>query len=224
MNNFNGNRMSNPPDRCHGFCQCGQRIMESGKMPVQPGNCFQCGEPGPMGPRGEAGPQGCPGERGEAGPQGVTGPQGPQGVTGPQGPRGEPGPRGPAGPSGYPQNSIFATFSDQGMMMPESADFPLKMEIPDITQNISLSKQCTIALTPGYYAISYYVATVMKEYGFISITPVFNGCKQSLYSAYAQASRKNDMLVLSRYFIVGIPKDPCCPSHGGVRRGHPGST
>ena len=87
--------------------------------PGCPGERGERGETGPQGPRGEPGPPGCPGERGEIGPQGVTGPQGPQGATGPQGPRGDPGARGPAGPPGYPQNSIFASFLGQEVILPE---------------------------------------------------------------------------------------------------------
>ena len=165
------------------------------------------GEPGPMGPRGESGPPGCPGERGETGPQGVTGPQGPQGATGPMGPRGEPGPRGPAGPSGYPQNSIFASFSSQDLILPESGSLPLRIEIPDITHNISLCNNCSVSLTPGYYAIGYYVSAEIRKHGFIRITPVLNGCRQTAYSAYAEADRKKEMLSVSRYFIVEIPAD-----------------
>ena len=124
---------------CDGSCYC-----ESGEMTEPPGMSRECGEPGPMGPRGEPGPPGCPGERGETGPQGVTGPQGPQGATGPMGPKGEPGARGPAGPPGYPQNTIFASFSGQELIMPERASLPLKIDIPDITQNIYLSDNCIV--------------------------------------------------------------------------------
>lgn len=85
-----------------------------GVKPGPPGCLGGCGEMGLQGPRGETGPAGCPGERGETGPQGVTGPQGSQGERGPMGPRGETGERGPMGPAGYPQNSIFASFSGQG--------------------------------------------------------------------------------------------------------------
>ncbi|MDE6976450.1 MAG: collagen-like protein [Lachnospiraceae bacterium] len=138
-----------------------------------------------MGPRGEAGPAGCPGERGETGPQGVTGPQGPQGVTGPMGPRGERGLRGPAGPPGYPQNSVFASFSGRDLIMPQSAGLPLKMDIPDITRNISSVDHYSVMLTPGFYAVFYYISTVMKNHGFIKLTPVFNDCEQTMYSAYA---------------------------------------
>lgn len=158
-----------------------------------------------MGPRGESGPPGCPGERGETGPQGVTGPQGPQGATGPMGPRGEPGPRGPAGPPGYPQNSIFASFADKELIIPERASIPLKMEIPDITQNISLCDSSSIALTPGYYIISYYISTMMRRPGFIKLTPIFNDCKQTMYTAYAEAVKRKEMLVIARYFIIEIP-------------------
>ena len=170
----------------------------------QPPIAFERGEPGPMGPRGEPGPPGCPGERGETGPQGVTGPQGPQGVTGPMGPRGEPGRQGPAGPPGYPQNSIFASFSGQDLVMPANASLPLKIEIPDITQSILLSNSCSVMLTSGYYAISYYISTVMKGNGFIKITPIFNNSKQSMYAAYAETAKRKGILAISRYFIAEI--------------------
>ncbi len=163
------------------------------------------GPPGPMGPRGEPGPPGCPGERGETGPQGVTGPQGPQGATGPMGPRGEPGARGPEGPPGYPQNSIFATFLGQNLMMPESACLPLKIEIPDPTQNISLCNNCTVSLTPGYYTISYYISAEMKRHGFMALTPVLNDEMQTVYSAYADAEKRRETLVITRYFIIKVP-------------------
>lgn len=165
----------------------------------------QYGEPGPMGPRGEPGPPGSPGERGETGPQGVTGPQGPQGVTGPMGPKGEPGTRGPAGPAGYPQNSIFASFSGQELMIQEGVSLPLKPEIPDITQNISPGNDCTVVLTPGFYAVSYYISTEMRRNGFIELTPIFNGCKQSQYTTYAETARRREKLVISRHFIIEIP-------------------
>ena len=171
----------------------------------EPGPMGPRGEPGPMGPRGEPGPPGCSGERGESGPQGVTGAQGPQGATGPMGPRGEPGPCGPAGAPGYPQNSIFASFSGKELIMPESASLPLKIQIPDITQNISLCNSCSVALTPGYYVISYYISTVMKRHGFIKLTPIFNDCKQTMYTAYAEAEKRKEILVISRYFIIEIP-------------------
>lgn len=163
------------------------------------------GATGPQGPRGEPGPPGYPGERGETGPQGVTGPQGPQGVTGPQGPRGEPGPRGPAGPSGYSQNSIFASFLGQEIILPESTNLPLKIDIPDITQNISLCDNDSILLTPGCYTICYYISTVVKKHGFIKLTPILDNCVQTVYAAYAEAAKRKEMLVISRYFMIQLP-------------------
>lgn len=169
--------------------------------------CASCmagpqGAAGPMGPRGEPGPPGCPGERGETGPQGVTGPQGPQGATGPMGPRGEPGIRGPVGPPGYPQNRIFASFLDQDLMIPQKAYLPLTVDIPDITNNISLGSSSTIVLTPGYYAVSYYLSAVMRRHCYIKLTPVFHNRKQTVYTAYAEAAKRKEMLTVSRYFIM----------------------
>lgn len=209
VNNSNTNWMFRPPN-LFGM-RCPNRNTESNES-EECDSCCHCrpgagteGVPGPMGPRGEPGPPGCPGERGETGPQGVTGPQGPQGATGPMGPRGEPGARGPAGPPGYPQNSIFASFVGQNLMMPESASLPLKIEIPDTTENISLCNNCTVALTPGYYAINYYIAAEMKRHGFMSLTPVLNDDMQTVYSAYAEAEKRREILAITRYFIIKIP-------------------
>lgn len=183
----------------------------SGEMPQPPNSCsmpeqiITTGIPGPMGPRGEPGAPGCPGERGETGPQGVTGPQGPQGATGPMGPKGDTGARGPQGPQGYPQNNIFATFLCQDITIPETAQLPLKTEIPDITQNISLCDNCCISLTPGYYAISYYISTEIKWHNYIKLTPVLNKHKQAIYATYAEAVKRKELLVLSRHFIIRIP-------------------
>ena len=182
-----------------------QDSQKQGFLPGSQGPKGERGEIGPQGPRGIPGPQGCPGERGEIGPQGVTGPQGPQGATGPQGPRGEQGARGPAGPPGYPQTSSFASFLGQGLFLPEDASLPLKTEIADCTQNISLCNEYTVSLSPGYYAICYYISTVMKRRGFIKLTPIFNDCTQEAYASYARSSKQNETLALTRYFIVKIP-------------------
>ncbi len=165
------------------------------------------GEPGPQGcpgDQGEPGPQGCPGDQGEPGPQGVTGPQGPQGVTGPQGPRGERGLRGPSGPPGYPQNSIFAAFSDTGFTMPESAALPLRPDIPDPTGNISPKGSHSVTLTPGFYAIYYYASAELKAPGSAKLTPVFNGCAQAAYMGYAASRKQHERIELSRFFIAEI--------------------
>ena len=180
--------------------KCKEPCLQGPKGEPGPPGC-----PGERGERGEPGPPGCPGERGETGPQGVTGPQGSQGATGPQGPRGEPGARGPAGPPGYPQNSIFASFLGQELILPENANLPLKIDIPDITQNISLCNDYSILLTPGCYAVYYYISTVMKRHGFIKLTPIFNDCVQTVYTVYAEAEKRKEMLVISRYFIIEIP-------------------
>lgn len=222
MNNYYPNRMFNLPNLLcmnrvpnKNYCQNTTELQSDKLQDSQifsdelrimgacgPPPCF-C-EPGPMGPRGEPGPQGCPGERGEPGPQGVTGPQGPQGVTGPMGPRGDPGPRGPAGPPGYPQNSVFASFMEQKLLLPENFNLPLKVNIPDTTGNISPYDSCSVILNPGYYAIHYYISTVMETPGFIKLTPVFNDSMQNVFTGYAESRNYREILEISRYFIIEI--------------------
>lgn len=207
MNNFQLNGMFHSPNPFGMGRNCGT----AGQMGCNPlchretGPMGPRGEPGPMGPRGEPGPSGYPGERGEQGPQGVTGPQGPQGATGPMGPRGEQGPRGPAGPPGYPQNCVFASFLGQKIMMPESASLPLEVAIPDVTRNINLCDNCSVMLTPGYYAVCYYISTLVKKHGMIKLTPILNGCEQNVFAAYAESAKHREMLAISRYFIIEVP-------------------
>ncbi len=192
------------PPGCPG--ECGEMGPQGPRGESCPLGCpGERGEMGPQGPRGEPGPPGCPGERGETGPQGVTGPQGPQGERGPMGPRGETGERGPMGPAGYPQNSIFTSFSGQGLPMSAYVSLPLENQIPDITQNIILCNGTSLSLTPGYYAISYYISASVKKHGFISLTPMLNNCRQTAYAAYAETTSREGILVLSRYFIMEVP-------------------
>ncbi len=84
--------------------------------------------------------------------------------------------------------------------MPERAILPLKIEIPDITQNISLCDNGTVALAPGYY-----VSTVMNQHSFIKVTPLLNNCGQDAYASYAEAAKQEEILAISRYFIVDVP-------------------
>lgn len=186
----------------HSPCPCEAGPQGPRGEPGPPGCPGEPGEQGPMGPRGEPGPPGCPGERGEQGPQGVTGPQGPQGATGPMGPKGDQGARGPAGPPGYPQNNIFASFSGHELILSESARLPLEMDIPDTTKSISPCNHSSIMLNPGYYAIYYYISANVKRHGFINLTPILNGCEQTVYAGYAEAAKRRETLSVSRYFII----------------------
>jgi len=108
------------------------------------------------------------------------------------------------GPPGYPQNSIFASFASQDIILPEITDLPLEINIPDTTQTISLCNSCSIMLNPGYYAIYYYISAEMKNHGFIKLTPVFNDCMQTAYTGYAKTVKRKEILKLARYFIAEI--------------------
>lgn len=92
------------------------------------------------------------------------------------------------------------------MILPENASLPLKTDIADITQNITLCNDYSITLTPGYYVVYYYVSSVMKKHGFSKLTPIFNDCVQTAFSACAETAKRKEMLVLSRYFIIEVPE------------------
>ena len=89
--------------------------------------------------------------------------------------------------------------------MSENTTLLLKPEITDITQNISLCNDDSAVLTPGFYAISYYISAETKRHGFIELTPIFNDNKQIQYTTYTEAARRKEILTISRHFIIEIP-------------------
>ena len=91
--------------------------------------------------------------------------------------------------------------------MRECASLPLKTAIPDITRNITLCKDYSLRLTPGWYAVYYYISTKVKRHDFIKLTPICNNCVQTAYAAYAEAAKRNETLVISRYFIIEAPNE-----------------
>jgi hypothetical protein len=60
-------------------------------------------------------------------------------------------------------------------------------------------------LTPGYYAVSCYICTVLEKRGFVKVTPIYNGCRQTNYTTYAETARRKEMLVISRHFMIEVP-------------------
>ena len=100
---------------------------------------------------------------------------------------------------------MFASFLGTGLILSENARLPLKINISDITGNISLCNDDSVLLNPGCYVIYYYISAEMKRHGFIRLTPIVNDCVQTAYSAYAESDKRNKMLVISRYFIVELP-------------------
>ena len=159
------------------------------------------GRAGAAGAERRAGPAGMSRRTGRARPAGSDRPAGAAGGNGADGPE----KRGPAGPAGYPLNSIFASFCGQELVMPQKARLPLKTVIPDITQNIVLCGSDAMTLSPGYYAISYYISAVMKRHCSIKLTPVLNKRGQAAYTAHAQAAKRKELLVLSRHFLIRVP-------------------
>ena len=224
LNNYNSNGMFRSPNLFRfgrGTANCPYRNVSHFQESLEPCSCVDRNaeisektywtepeemprESGPMGPRGKPGPQGCPGEQGPMGPQGVTGPQGPQGVTGPQGPPGERGLQGPQGPPGYSQSNIFAAFAYQIPVLPKKTNLPLKITVPDITENISPNGCYSVFLKPGYYAIYYYILAKLKFPGYTKIVPVFNGCMSTCYMGYNMTKKYNETICVSRYFIIEI--------------------
>lgn len=201
------------PENCDASCNCGSELGNPSREQNTfccPDECrnFKSQEPergtGSCGCQcrcGEHEPCGCRGEKGEPGPQGPKGETGPCGC---RGEKGEPGPQGPMGPPGYPQNSIFASFLEREVLVPEISNLPLEIDIPDITEHISLCNNYSVKLASGYYGIYYYISAEMKKHGFMKLTPVINDCAQNVYAGYAEAAKRKEWLELSRYFMIEV--------------------
>ena len=70
--------------------------------------------------------------------------------------------------------------------------------------SLTLADYC-IVLTLGYYAVSCYICTVLEKRGFVKVTPIYNGCRQTNYTTYAETARRKEMLVISRHFMIEVP-------------------
>ena len=120
---------------------------------------------GPTGPTGAAG---TPGATGATGPTGAAGAPGVTGATGPTGATGATGPTGPV------PDDVFASFKNFGVGPEDGTLLPLDPVVVDPTGQIVTQDNQRILLAAGYYLISYQVSGLLREKGYMQITPYYN--------------------------------------------------
>ena len=166
---------------------------------------------GPTGPTGEKGEKGDPGEPGVMGPvgergaTGATGPQGATGVTGPTGPAGTQGSRGltgPRGPAGEDAHDIFASFIGYEEVFSDGNLIILFPAVSDTTGNIVEEGYSNINLTEGYYLVSYSIAGILRDPGYIQVTPYYNGMPHLETGIYFATSADGASVSGSADFIL----------------------
>ena len=166
---------------------------------------------GPTGPTGEKGEKGDPGEPGVMGPvgergaTGATGPQGATGVTGPTGPAGTQGSRGltgPTGPAGEDAHDIFASFIGYEEVFSDGNLIILFPAVSDTTGNIVEEGYSNINLTEGYYLVSYSIAGILRDPGYIQVTPYYNGMPHLETGIYFATSADGASVSGSADFIL----------------------
>ena len=165
-----------------------------------PGGSGPTGPTGPQGvpgPAGPTGPQGSPGPAGPTGPQGVpgpagpTGPQGIPGSTGPTGPQGVPGSTGPTGPQGIPGPAgtapapAAASFASDLREVASGSPIPLYPLSQDPTGAVTPAADYqSIRLQPGRWLLTFDVAAVLAQAGYLQVTPAVDGTPQINLGVY----------------------------------------
>ena len=149
-------------------------------------------------------PRGATGATGAAGPQGATGATGATGPMGSTGPTGETGPTGPAGE--LPDDS-FASFSTYQAIFTIGNPIPLYPAITDTTGNITSTDTYSIALSPGYYLVSYSVSALLSDAGYIQITPNYNNSPHLNEGVYFATTVNGSSAVGSSTMILYVPSE-----------------
>lgn len=188
----------------------------------QPGARGERGETGATGPtgptgatgmRGPAGNTGATGRDGMAGPTGPTGVTGATGATGPTGATGAAGTQGargltgPTGPAGEDAHDIFASFIGYEEVFSSGDMIVLYPSITDITGNISENGYTQITLTAGYYLVSYSVSGVLRNAGYVQVTPYYNGATHLETGVYFATSANGSSAAGSAHFILEAADD-----------------
>ena len=149
------------------------------------------GSTGPTGPQGIPGPAGPTGPQGVPGPAGPTGPQGIPGSTGPTGPQGVPGSTGPTGPQGIPGPAgtapapAAASFASDLREVASGSPIPLYPLSQDPTGAVTPAADYqSIRLQPGRWLLTFDVAAVLAQAGYLQVTPAVDGTPQINLGVY----------------------------------------
>lgn len=153
------------------------------------------------GPTGPTGPTGAPGPTGPAGTSGGTGPAGPTGPTGPTGPEGA---AGPTGPSGEAPEDVFASFFNYQYPLVQGRQLEWFPDITDPTGNITQTDAARIALSPGYYLVSYSISAIFRQPNYMQITPFYNNMPHLEYGVYFAIEVGGGSACGSAFFIIPV--------------------
>lgn len=134
----------------------------------------------------------------------VTGPTGATGAAGTQGARGLTGPTGPAGEDAH---DIFASFIGYEEVFSSGDMIVLYPSVTDITGNISENGYTQITLTAGYYLVSYSVSGVLRNAGYVQVTPYYNGATHLETGVYFATSANGSSAAGSAHFILEAADD-----------------
>ena len=182
------------------FCPC--------PPPCPPGpSAGPTGPTGPTGPAGAAGPtgpQGMPGPVGESGPTGPQGMPGPVGEPGPTGPTGPAGAAGPTGPAGGAE--AFASFFSDQREVDSGTPIPLYPLTADPTGAITpAGDYLSVQLAPGGYLLTFDVAAVLAQPGYLQVTPSVGGTPQVNLGVYFRTADADSSAGGSRTVALSLP-------------------
>ena len=79
--------------------------------------------------------------------------------------------------------------------------------VTDITGNISENGYTQITLTAGYYLVSYSVSGVLRNAGYVQVTPYYNGATHLETGVYFATSANGSSAAGSAHFILEAADD-----------------
>ncbi|MDY3617828.1 MAG: hypothetical protein SO058_02305 [Agathobaculum sp.] len=124
----------------------------------------------------------------------MTGSTGPTGMTG------------ATGPAGAAPEDVFASFATFAIAFTNGSQIPLGTITADPTGQIVLTDTTRITLAPGYYLLSYHVSAILREAGYMQITPFYNGSSHIEYGIYFKTGSPVTSAYGSNAIIIYVPE------------------
>ena len=114
------------------------------------------------------------------------------------------GPQGPQGPAGEVPDDVFASFSAIHSQYTPGSLISMYPDITDPTGHIVSTDPQHISLEPGYYLVSYKVSALMKNAGYIQVTPSYNGSARLDTGIYDATTADGSSLGGSAFMIIKV--------------------
>lgn len=101
---------------------------------------------------------------------------------------------------------VFASFYDYSQQPADGSLLALFPGVEDPTGQIVSEDGLRITLAPGYYLVSYQVSGILREAGYLQVTPFYNGAPHIEFGIYFVAGTARSSANGETHMILEVPE------------------